>query len=50
MRRLVFEAEHEQLRETARQYLEREVAPNAQKWERERLMTARRMWLPPSMA
>jgi alkylation response protein AidB-like acyl-CoA dehydrogenase len=38
MRRLVFEAEHEQVRETARQYLEREVAPNAQKWERERLI------------
>ncbi|HKI43512.1 MAG: acyl-CoA dehydrogenase family protein [Mycobacterium sp.] len=38
MRRLVFEAEHEQLRETARQFLEREVAPYAEKWERERIV------------
>jgi alkylation response protein AidB-like acyl-CoA dehydrogenase len=38
MKRLVFEAEHEQLRETARQFLEREVAPYAEKWERERIV------------
>jgi alkylation response protein AidB-like acyl-CoA dehydrogenase len=38
MRRLVFEAEHEQLRETARQFIEREVAPHAGKWERERIV------------
>jgi long-chain-acyl-CoA dehydrogenase len=38
MRRLVFEAEHEQLRETARQFLEREVAPHAERWERERIV------------
>ncbi|WP_090422663.1 acyl-CoA dehydrogenase family protein [Mycobacterium europaeum] len=38
MRRLVFEAEHEQLRETARQFIEREVAPHAEKWERERIV------------
>ncbi len=38
MRRLVFETEHEQLRETTRQYLEREVAPHAEAWERERLI------------
>ena len=38
MKRLIFDAEHEQLRETARQYVEREVAPNAEKWERERII------------
>jgi alkylation response protein AidB-like acyl-CoA dehydrogenase len=38
MRRLVFEAEHEQLRETARQFIEREIAPHAEKWERERIV------------
>jgi alkylation response protein AidB-like acyl-CoA dehydrogenase len=38
MRRLVFEAEHEQLRQTARQFLEREVAPHAERWERERIV------------
>ncbi|MDA3642126.1 acyl-CoA dehydrogenase family protein [Mycobacterium xenopi] len=38
MKRLVFEPEHEQLRQTARQYIEREVAPNAEKWERERIV------------
>jgi alkylation response protein AidB-like acyl-CoA dehydrogenase len=38
MRRLVFEAEHDQLRETVRQFLEREVAPHAEKWERERIV------------
>jgi alkylation response protein AidB-like acyl-CoA dehydrogenase len=38
MKRVVFEPEHEQLRETARQFVEREVAPNAEKWERERLV------------
>jgi alkylation response protein AidB-like acyl-CoA dehydrogenase len=35
MRRLVFEVEHEQLRETARQFIEREIAPHAEKWERD---------------
>lgn len=34
----MFEAEHEQLRETARQFIEREVAPHAEKWERERIV------------
>jgi alkylation response protein AidB-like acyl-CoA dehydrogenase len=38
MKRLVFEAEHEQLRETARQYIERELVPNAEKWESERIV------------
>jgi alkylation response protein AidB-like acyl-CoA dehydrogenase len=35
MRRLVFDVEHEQLRDTARQFIEREIAPHAQKWERD---------------
>ncbi|EUA30595.1 acyl-CoA dehydrogenase, N-terminal domain protein [Mycobacterium xenopi 4042] len=35
---MIFEPEHEQLRQTARQYIEREVAPNAEKWERERIV------------
>src|SRR5271163_3144615 len=38
MKRLVFESEHEQLRETTRQFIEQEVAPYAQKWERERIV------------
>src|SRR5829696_4555243 len=38
MKRLIFEPEHEQLRETTKQYIEREVAPNAQRWERERIV------------
>jgi alkylation response protein AidB-like acyl-CoA dehydrogenase len=38
MKRLVFEPEHEQLRETTRQYIEREVAPNAARWEADRLI------------
>jgi len=38
MKRLVFEPEHEQLRETARQFLEKECAPHVEKWENERLV------------
>ncbi len=38
MKRLVFESEHEQLRETARQFLEKECAPHVEKWESERLV------------
>jgi alkylation response protein AidB-like acyl-CoA dehydrogenase len=38
MKRLIYDAEHEQLRETTKQYIEREVAPNAEKWERERIV------------
>ena len=38
MKRLVFEPEHEQLRETARQFLEKECAPYVEKWESERLV------------
>lgn len=38
MKRLVFEPEHEQLRQTTRNYIEREVAPNATRWEADRLI------------
>ncbi len=38
MKRLVFEEEHEQLRATARQFLEKECAPYAEKWDAERLV------------
>ena len=38
MKRRVFEAEHEQLRETTRHYIERELVPHAEKWERERIV------------
>jgi alkylation response protein AidB-like acyl-CoA dehydrogenase len=38
LKRLIYEAEHEQLRETTKQYIERVIAPNAEKWERERIV------------
>jgi alkylation response protein AidB-like acyl-CoA dehydrogenase len=38
MKRKIYEAEHEALRETTKQFLEREVAPHADKWERERIV------------
>ena len=38
MKRRIYEAEHEALRETTRQYIEREIAPNAEQWEAERLV------------
>src|SRR5271168_709563 len=38
MRRLIFDPEHDQLRGTAQQYIEREVAPHAERWERERIV------------
>jgi long-chain-acyl-CoA dehydrogenase len=38
MKRTVFEAEHEALRETTRQFIEREVAPHAERWDRDRLI------------
>jgi alkylation response protein AidB-like acyl-CoA dehydrogenase len=38
VKRRIYEAEHEALRETARQYIEREIAPNAEKWEADRLV------------
>src|ERR1700712_1149153 len=38
MKRVVFEDEHEALRESARQFVERELMPNAEKWEADRLV------------
>ena len=38
MKRRIYEAEHEALRETARQYIEREIAPHAEQWEADRLV------------
>ncbi len=38
MKRTVFEEEHEALRESTRQYIERELVPNAQKWEEQRMV------------
>ena len=38
VKRLVFDEEHEQLRETARQFLEKECAPYAEKWESDRIV------------
>ncbi|TXI52860.1 MAG: acyl-CoA dehydrogenase, partial [Mycobacterium sp.] len=38
MKRLIFEPEHEQLRETAKRYIDREVAPNAARWEENRIV------------
>ncbi len=33
MKRLIFESEHDQLRATAKQFIEREIAPYAEQWE-----------------
>lgn len=49
MKRLVFEAEHEQLRDKARQFLEKECAPNVEKWESDS-STANPMWQQASTA
>lgn len=38
MKRLIFEPEHDQLRQTAKTFVEREVAPNAAKWEANRIV------------
>lgn len=38
MKRLIFEPEHDQLRATTRQFIEREVAPYAAGWEQQRLV------------
>lgn len=38
MKRLIFDIEHEQLRQTAAQFIAREVAPNAEKWERNKIV------------
>jgi alkylation response protein AidB-like acyl-CoA dehydrogenase len=44
MKRLIYEAEHEQMRETTREFIEREVAPHADKWENQRIVD-REAWL-----
>jgi long-chain-acyl-CoA dehydrogenase len=38
MKRLVMEAEHEAFRETVRQFIEQDLAPNAERWEADRLV------------
>ncbi|BBY02549.1 acyl-CoA dehydrogenase family protein [Mycobacterium seoulense] len=38
MRRLIFSAEHEQLRATTKNFIEREVAPYADEWEMRRIV------------
>jgi len=43
MRRLIFEPEHEQFRETARAFMQAEVAPNIEKW-REQGMVDREVY------
>src|SRR5882757_10008528 len=38
MKRLVLEAEHEEFRKTVREFIERELEPNAEQWESARLV------------
>ncbi|MGB5148900.1 MAG: acyl-CoA dehydrogenase family protein [Mycobacterium sp.] len=38
MKRLIYEAEHEAFRQTVKDYIERELVPNAEKWGTERLV------------
>jgi alkylation response protein AidB-like acyl-CoA dehydrogenase len=38
MRRRIYGAEHEAFRETVQQYIERELVPKAEQWERERIV------------
>src|SRR6202453_5416234 len=38
MKRLVLEPEHEAFRETVRQFIDRELIPNAERWESDRLV------------
>src|SRR6202012_6301018 len=38
MKRLVLEPEHEAFRETVKQFIERELVPNAEQWESDRLV------------
>jgi alkylation response protein AidB-like acyl-CoA dehydrogenase len=38
VKRKIYDAEHEALRDTAAQYIEREVAPHAEQWEADRLV------------
>jgi len=44
MRRTIFEPEHDQFRETARTFFEKECAPHAEEWE-ERGYVDREVWL-----
>lgn len=45
MKRLVLEAEHEEYRKTVRDFIERELEPNAEQWESARLVD-RAAWSP----
>ncbi|EUA39221.1 acyl-CoA dehydrogenase, N-terminal domain protein [Mycobacterium avium subsp. avium 2285 (R)] len=38
MKRTIFEADHEAFRDLTRQFIEQELAPNAEKWESQRLV------------
>jgi long-chain-acyl-CoA dehydrogenase len=38
MKRFAFEAEHDQMRATVRQFIERELIPHAEEWERNRIV------------
>src|SRR5277367_6300286 len=38
MKRLVLEPEHEAFRETVRQFIDRELVPNAEQWESDRIV------------
>src|ERR1700723_1583536 len=38
MKRLVLEPEHEAFRETVKQFIDRELVPNAERWESDRLV------------
>ncbi|GAC1404547.1 MAG: acyl-CoA dehydrogenase family protein [Mycobacterium sp.] len=38
MKRKIYGAEHEALRETTKQFIDREIAPNADKWERDHIV------------
>ena len=38
MKRTIYEAEHEAFRQTVKDYIERELVPNSEKWETERLV------------
>jgi alkylation response protein AidB-like acyl-CoA dehydrogenase len=35
MRRLIFEPEHEQFRDTVRRFFQKEVAPHAERWRQQ---------------
>ncbi|KUI14123.1 acyl-CoA dehydrogenase [Mycobacterium sp. GA-1285] len=38
MKRTIYDAEHEAFRDTVREYIERELVPNQEKWETERIV------------